>query len=155
MKSTPKHAGPRLVFAIVLSILAGSSVRADEMSPVGRWKTISDKTGRETGVVEISQFGDALTGKVVKIIPEAGDPADPVCKKCDGPEKDQRVLGMTILKGFHRDGDEWDGGTILDPRTGSIYSSEIHLDDGGHKLQVRGYIGISLLGRTQTWIRDE
>jgi uncharacterized protein (DUF2147 family) len=155
MTSGLNHTIPYAALAILLSAVTWSVSAADEMSPIGRWKTISDKTGHETGIVEISKSGDVLVGKVVKIIAEPGDPADPVCKKCDGPEKDQRVLGMTILKGFHRDGDAWDGGTILDPRTGSIYSSEIHLDDGGHKLQVRGYIGISLLGRTQTWIRDE
>ena len=146
---------PAIVFVIVLPAMIGSVVRAEDMSPVGRWKTISDTTGRETGVVEITRTGDTLSGKVVRIIPGVGDPADPVCRKCDGPEKDQRILGMTILKNFHRDGDEWDGGTILDPKTGSIYSSELRLDDGGRKLKVRGYIGISLIGRTQTWIRDE
>ncbi len=125
------------VAAALASLVAASSPSAADPSVLGRWRTISDKTGLETGVVEIGQAGDGLAGKVVKIIPQAGDPADPVCKKCDGAEKNQRVLGMTILKGFHRDGDEWDGGTILDPRTGSVYSSEIRLDDGGRKVRIR------------------
>jgi uncharacterized protein (DUF2147 family) len=138
-----------------LASTAGSMAAADDASPVGRWRTFDDRTGHESGLVEIARTGDALEGRVVRIIPRAGEPADPVCKKCDGPEKNQRVIGMTILKGFKRDGDEWDGGTILDPRSGSVYSSELRLDDGGRKLLVRGYIGISLLGRTQTWLREE
>jgi uncharacterized protein (DUF2147 family) len=141
--------------AAAASTMVVCVARADEMSPVGRWRTFSDRTGAETGVVEISQADDALTGKVIRIIPQPGDPVVPVCRKCDGAQKDQRVVGLTILKNFRRDGDMWDGGTILDPRTGWVYSSELRLDDGGHKLQVRGYLGISLLGRTQTWIRDK
>jgi uncharacterized protein (DUF2147 family) len=145
----------RVLVVSALALLWSQNVFAADLSPVGRWRTIDDKTGEQTGVVDIVQSGDELTGRVVKIIPKPGDPADPVCKKCDGPEKDQRILGMMILKGFKRDGDEWDGGTILDPRSGNVYSSELRLDDDGKKLLVRGYIGISLLGRTATWIRDE
>jgi len=63
--------------------------------------------------------------------------SDPVCKNCDGSEKNQRTVGLMILKGFKRDGDEWDGGTILDPRSGEVYSSELRLNDDGKKLLVR------------------
>ena len=138
-----------------LMLLGAQSVAVADPSPLGRWRTIDDKTGEQTGVIEITQTGDVLTGRIIKVIPKPGDPANPVCKKCDGPEKDQPILGMMILKGFKRDGDGWDGGTILDPRSGNVYSSEFHLDDSGKKLLVRGYIGISLLGRTATWVRDE
>jgi uncharacterized protein (DUF2147 family) len=144
-----------MLAAATLALSCALGASAAELTPVGHWRTYSDKTGAQTGVIEITQAGDELTGRIVKLISEPGDPADPVCKKCDGPEKDQRVLGMTILKGFKHDGDEWDGGTILDPRTGSVYSSELRLDEDGKKLLVRGYIGISLLGRSVTWIRDE
>lgn len=140
---------------LVSAAMIMTNATATGNSPLGRWRTIDDETGAQSGLVEITQIGNELTGRIVKIIPRAGDPADPVCKKCDGPEKNQRVLGMTILKGFKRDGDEWDGGTILDPRSGNVYSSELRLDDAGKKLFVRGYIGISLLGRTTIWQRDE
>lgn len=132
-----------------------SAAFADDSSPVGRWRTFDDKTGKESGLVEITRTPDSLEGKVVKIIPEPGDPPNPVCKKCDGPEKDQPVLGLVILKGFHQDGDGWDGGTILDPRNGHVYSAEMHVGEEGRKLFLRGYLGISLLGRTQTWLRAE
>lgn len=128
---------------------------AAEPSPIGRWWTIDDDTGAQNGVIEIEQSGDELIGRIVKIVRQPGDPANPVCKKCEGAEKNQPILGLTILRGFHRDGDEWDGGTILDPRSGNVYSSQMRLGDGGRKLLVRGYLGISLLGRTQTWTRAE
>jgi uncharacterized protein (DUF2147 family) len=143
-----------LAIATLLTLAAASAFAA-EPSPVGRWRTFDHKTGADSGLIEITQSGGELVGKIVKIVPRPGDPVDPVCKKCDGPEKNQRVLGMTILEVFKRDGEEWDGGTILDPRSGYVYSSELRIDDGGRKLLVRGYIGISLLGRTETWLRGE
>jgi len=145
----------KLVTVTALAVLCAQGAFAADPSPIGRWRTIDNKTGEQTGLIEIVQSGDELTGRIIKIIPKPGDPTDPVCKKCEGPEKNQRIMGMMILKGFKRDGDEWDGGTILDPRSGNVYSSELRLDDGGKKLLVRGYIGISLIGRTATWIRDE
>jgi uncharacterized protein (DUF2147 family) len=141
------------VSALLLCSVSGAL--ANDVSPVGRWKTINDKTGAQDGLIEITQSGDELSGRIIKIIPQPGDDADGLCHKCDGAEKNQPIVGMTILRGFKRDGDEWNGGTILDPRSGDVYSSEMHLDESGKKLFVRGYIGISLLGRTTTWIRDE
>ena len=141
--------------AAVAIVFSTSAATAADPSPVGRWRTFSARTGNETGLVEISQVGGTLVGKVIKIIQQPGDPADPVCDKCDGPEKNQRFLGMTILKDLHRDGDVWDGGTILDPRAGTVYSAEIYLEDGGRTLKVRGFLGLSLLGRTVTWTRAE
>jgi uncharacterized protein (DUF2147 family) len=149
MKSAFKYVS----FAVAMFALSAAS--AADLSPVGRWRTFSSRTGRESGMVEIMLVGDTLVGKVIKVIQQPGDPVDPVCGKCEGAEKGQRVIGMTILKGLHRDGDAWDGGTILDPRAGTVYSAEVRLDDGGRKLLVRGYLGISLLGRTVTWLRAE
>ncbi len=146
----------RAAALLCLAIMLGTGAEAaEETSPVGKWRTFSDLTGRESGIVEIERNGDTLQGKVVRLIPQPGDPLNPVCRKCDGPEKDHPILGLMILKGFRKDGDEWDGGTILDPRSGSLYSCELRLDDSGRKLLVHGYIGISLIGRTQTWIRAD
>jgi uncharacterized protein (DUF2147 family) len=129
---------------------------ADEMSPVGRWRAVSDKTGNVTGIIEITAVGDSLQGKIVKSIPDPDDdPPDTICTKCDGPDKNKPILGLTIMKGFHKDGDSWDDGTILDPRSGDVYSAEMHVGENGKKLFLRGYLGISLLGRTETWLRAE
>jgi len=136
--------------------LVAQSAAADDMTPVGRWRAVSDKTGNVTGIIEITAVGDSLQGRIVKSIPDPDDdPPDTICTKCDGPDKNKPILGLTIMKGFHKDGDSWDGGTILDPRSGNVYSAEMHLGDNGKKLFLRGYLGISLLGRTETWLRAE
>jgi uncharacterized protein (DUF2147 family) len=135
-------------------LVTGSTQAAAEASPVGRWVTISDKDGSPRSVIEISETGGALQGKVVKIYDRPGDTPQHLCRKCEGALKDKPVIGMTVVNGLKHDGDSWDGGTIFDPSSGNSYSGEMHLGDGGNKLVVRGYMGISLLGRSQTWIRE-
>lgn len=134
-----------------LQLLAGASA-ADESTPVGFWRTVDDKTGEQAGLIEITQMGDELEGHIVNIIPPPGDPD---CRTCDSALQGRRLIGKTILKGFKRDGDVWDGGTITDPRTGFVYSSELRLVDDGKKLLLRGYLFIPLLGRTTVWLRAE
>jgi len=94
-------------------------------------------------------------GKVEKIFPKPGEDADPKCEKCDGARHNQPVIGMTILWGLKKQGDEYEGGEILDPESGKVYRAKMKLDGEGEKLNVRGFIGVALLGRTQTWVRNE
>jgi uncharacterized protein (DUF2147 family) len=81
------------------------------------------------------------------------DPADSVCGKCKGAQKGQRIIGMEIIHNMRADGDEWSGGEVLDPETGKTYRARMKLTDGGQKLVLRGYIGLPLFGRSQTWVR--
>jgi uncharacterized protein (DUF2147 family) len=134
-------------------VLAQAAAAAD-VSPAGRWVSIDDKDGKPRSVIEIEDATGALQAKVVQIYDRPGDNPGHLCKKCTGDLKDRPVLGMTIMTGLKRDGDEWDGGTILDPDSGNVYSAKLHLIDGGQKLEVRGYLGISLFGRSQTWVRE-
>lgn len=135
--------------------LVSGSVFAAGMTPVGKWKTIDDKTGKEKSIVEITETsGGELTGKVLQLFNSDKGP-NPLCDECTGARKDQPVIGMVILWGVHKDGDVWDGGSILDPKNGKTYSVKLTPSDGGTKLQVRGFIGWSLLGRTQVWNRVE
>jgi len=138
--------------ALYLSI---ASAAADEMTPVGRWHAFDDKTGKETGIIEITPVGSTLEGKIVTHVPQPDDPPNPTCDKCAGPDKGKPFLGLVIIKGFKKDGGNWDDGTILDPRSGGVYNAEIHVSNDGRELFLRGYIGISLLGHTVTWIRAE
>jgi uncharacterized protein (DUF2147 family) len=94
-------------------------------------------------------------GTVEKIFLKPGEDPDPKCEKCDGTRHNQPVIGMTILWGLTKQGDEYQGGSILDPENGKVYSARMKLDGQGGKLSVRGFIGFSFLGRTQTWVRDE
>jgi uncharacterized protein (DUF2147 family) len=130
-------------------------VWADNSSPVGLWRSIDDKTGKERSLIRIVESGGALAGKVEKIFDQPGDDLSHLCKKCEGQRKDQPVIGMTILWGLKKNGDEYSGGEILDPNNGKIYRSKLQLREGGRKLEVRGYIGVSLFGRSQTWLREE
>ncbi len=126
----------------------------DLMTPVGTWKTIDDKTGEAKSLVQISEVAGQLEGKVVKVLKSKQGP-HPICDQCDGARHNQPVVGMTILWNMKQDGNEWDGGQILDPKSGKIYKCSMHVIDGGKKLSVRGYIGFSLFGRSQTWLREE
>ncbi len=119
-------------------------------SPIGVWKTIDDETGKAKSHVEIFEKDGKLYGKVVKILTAGKENAK--CTECKGALKDKPINGMQILKGLKKDGKEWNGGTIIDPNSGKEYKAKMTLN-GSNKLDVRGYVGISLVGRTQTWER--
>lgn len=135
-----------------IAALVSGSVFAADMSPIGSWKTIDDKTGKVKSIVEISDQGGKLVGKVAQILQSDKGP-NPTCDACSGDRKDKPVLGMTIMWDVKQDGDVWDGGSILDPNNGKTYSVKLTLIENGSKLQVRGFLGFSWLGRTQIWER--
>ena len=143
----------KTLFAALLIGLAGSAWA--QATPAGLWKTIDDDTKAEKSLVRITDNGGVLTGKVEKILT---DKADAKCTECTDERKGQPVQGMTILRGIKPDTSDkatWVGGDILDPNNGKIYKVLLKLADGGKKLDVRGYIGTPMLGRTQTWLRVE
>lgn len=142
------------LFAVAVSSLLVDAALASDSSPVGRWVSIDDKDGRPRSVIDIVDVAGALQAKVAQIYDRPGDNPGHLCKKCSGDLKDKPVIGMMIMNGLKRDGEEWDGGTILDPDSGNVYSAKLRLIDGGQKLEVRGYLGISLFGRSQTWVRE-
>ena len=136
-------------------ILASASVYAAETSPAGLWKTIDDQSGQAKGLIRIREIAGKFEGKIDKIFPQPGDDPAPRCEKCEGSLHNQPVLGLTFLWGFTKQGDEYQGGEILDPESGKVYQAKMKLVDGGKKLEVRGFIGFSLFGRSQTWLREE
>lgn len=127
-------------------------VHAANDTPVGTWRTIDDDTGKAKSIVEISDAGGELQGKVVKVL-QSDQGEHPICKDCEGERHNKPVEGMTIIWGMQRDGDEWSGGQILDPNNGKTYKCKMSMLDGGQKLKVRGFIGFSLFGRSQVWER--
>ncbi len=135
---------------------AALSAIADTNTPAGVWRTIDDKTQKERSLVRIVESNGVYEGKVERIINRLpDDDPDHLCRKCEGERKDKPIIGMTILWGLKKDGDHWSGGEILDPKNGKIYRARMKLVDGGRKLEVRGFIGVSLLGRSQTWLREQ
>ena len=143
----------KTLIAAALALAAG--VAAAQSTPAGLWKTIDDATKAEKSLVRITDAGGVYTGKIEKILTNK---TDAKCTLCTDERKDQPVQGMTIVRNVKAaagDDNLWDGGEILDPNDGKTYKVRMKLVDGGKKLDVRGYIGAPLLGRTQTWIRVE
>lgn len=119
---------------------------------LGKWKTIDDLNGKEKGIVEIFEHKGKIYGKIIEIFePEKKHLK---CDKCDGEDKNKPLLGMNIIKGLIKKEDVYEGGKIVDPKNGKSYHCKITFD-GKDKLIVRGFIGISLFGRSQTWIRHK
>lgn len=137
---------------LALALLAGAPAFAAENTPVGTWTTIDDATGKPKSIVQITETDGKLEGKVLEVLQSEQGP-HPICKACDGERKDKPVEGMVIIWGVEKDGDVWDGGKILDPKNGKTYKVKLTMMDGGQKLDVHGYIGFALLGRSQVWER--
>ena len=137
----------------ILLLAAAVFASAQGLSPEGWWKTVDDKTGRVKSIVHITRGGDTLSGKIEKLFRLPEEIQDPVCIKCSGERKDKRIVGMIIMWGLRPSGAGWDGGSVLDPANGKVYSCKLSLSQNGQSLTVRGYLGFSLLGRSQTWNR--
>lgn len=139
---------------LVFGLLLAAQAYAADTTPVGTWTQVDDATGKPKSIIEITEQTDGTLQGVVKQVIFSTQGPNPVCDKCEGERHNQPVVGMTIMWGVKADGDNnWDGGQILDPAKGKIYKVKLSLEDNGQKLDVRGYIGMPMLGRTQTWIR--
>ena len=145
--------------AVLGLVLAGTAfaAAAQSTSPAGAWKTIDDATKKEKSVVRIVDSGGVYSGRIEKLLESTMAP-DAVCKECTDDRKDKPVVGLLIVRNMKQSADDksvYEGGDILDPANGKVYKAKMKLIDNGSKLEVRGFVGISLLGRTQTWVRAE
>lgn len=145
-----RHLGPALIGALM-----SSAVLADNSSAEGLWKSIDDNSGQPRALIRIVEEDGTLRGTIQEVFPQPDKEQHSTCKECEGDNKDAPIVGLTILTGLQKDGEEYTGGEILDPENGKVYRSKAELIEDGDKLQVRGYIGTPILGRTQTWIRQE
>lgn len=128
---------------------------ANEASPVGLWKNVDDVSGKPRALIRITESNGALLGRIEKVFPAPNEDPNPKCDKCEGANKNAPVIGLVILSGLTEEGGDYVGGQILDPDNGKVYRSKVRLTDGGKTLSVRGYIGVPMLGRSQTWVRQE
>lgn len=121
----------------------------------GNWRQIDDKTGASRAIIEIRKESDGkYIGKIVKITPRPGYTPKETCVGCPAPYTNKPMLGLDVFKDLqYEKNNEYNNGKILDPLSGKIYSMKAKLNPNGNRLQMRGYIGVSALGRTQTWIR--
>ncbi|MDD3722317.1 MAG: DUF2147 domain-containing protein [Lutibacter sp.] len=134
--------------SLIVILLFSFAVSAQSI--VGKWKTIDDETGKEKSIVEIYQVDGKIYAKIDQLLTKGEE--NKVCDKCKGDNKNKPIKGMVIIDGLTKDGDEWSGGKILDPKTGKEYKCYLALENP-EKLKVRGYIGFALLGRTQYWYK--
>jgi uncharacterized protein (DUF2147 family) len=140
--------------ALAILALAVPRIVWGQTTPAGLWNTISDRDGKPEAVVELREVDGEYVGTIRALL-VAASPEDSICGKCTDARHNQPVVGMEILRHMRPDGDEWSGGEILDPEDGKTYRAKMKLTDGGKKLVVRGYIGFSIFGRSQTWIRAQ
>jgi uncharacterized protein (DUF2147 family) len=143
-----------LKIAIATLAFVAHSLAFAQATPVGLWKTIDDDGKTEKSLVRITETGGVLSGRIEKLL----DPTakqDAVCDKCTDERKDKPIVGLVILRNLTHGGDWWDGGDVTDPKNGKVYKARLRTIDGGKKLEMRGYVGAPLFGRTQTWIRVE
>jgi uncharacterized protein (DUF2147 family) len=140
---------------LIWTLLLSSAGAMAQMTPVGTWHTIDDETKKPKGEVRITQnAAGGLSGVVEKSLMPMPD-ADPLCNLCTDDRKGKPKIGMEIIRGGQKvEGkDVWDGGKILDPENGKNYSLRLTLIEGGKKMEIRGYVGTPLIGRTQVWNR--
>ena len=139
---------------LILFIALFASLNSSAQSCVGKWITIDDETDKKKSIVELYKVDGKLYGKIIYLFPREGREDDPKCKKCTDDRKDQPLVGLQIVRSLKWDGEEWEGGTIVDPEIGKIYTVKMWLVEGNaNLLNVRGYIGP--LYRTQKWVRVE
>ena len=125
----------RIAIGIFGLALLGTASAADLASPVGEWRTIDDQSGKPKSIIEITESNGQLTGKIVKLLEGA---AEKNCSKCEGDLQDKPLVGMKVLWGLKKEGDEWSGGKIFNPSDGGTYASKAKLIDGGKVLEVTG-----------------
>jgi uncharacterized protein (DUF2147 family) len=143
-----------ILLCLAMAALPGiRSLAADSDSPIGRWKTFDDKTGSARAIVRIYEQDGKLFGKIEGSFTRGAESR--VCSACTDDRKNQPMMGLLIIRNMKRADDGYAGGDILDPDSGSVYRCKLRLEQGGDKLVVRGFIGISLLGRTQNWERQK
>lgn len=139
-----------VLMLLMLMLLTG--INSQAQSVLGKWQTVNEETGLSTSIIEIYKEGDVLNGKVVRILNK--EDRNRLCTKCEGEMKNKPIEGLVVMTGLEKSGDEYEGGTVTDPKTGKVYRCKIWLDEDNPKiLKVRGYI--SFFYRTQTWIRAE
>ena len=139
----------RLIFTFLITLFA---TNMNAQSIFGKWENRDETTNEVDSVIEVYEKNGKAYAKIIEIMDE--NRQDALCDKCSGKRKNEPILGMNILSGLKKDGSEWSGGKILDPKNGKEYKCYIKLEEK-NKLKIRGYVGFSLLGRTAYWYRKD
>jgi uncharacterized protein (DUF2147 family) len=141
---------------LLMGVFMAGSVAAQDLS--GIWQQIDDKSGSPKALIEIrKESNGTFTGKIIKVTPRPGYTPQKTCNNCPAPYTNQPILGMDILTGLkHIDGTEnYEKGRVIDPLSGKVYDAKVRINGNGKRLTLRGYMGVSALGRSQTWLRQD
>ena len=141
----------RTKLRLLTTAIASVTSIAFAQSPAGLWKTVDDATGKEKAIIRITEMGGVFTGKIEKLLDSAKQ--DSKCDECTDSRKGQPVVGLTIIRNIKKGESHWEGGDILDAANGKVYRARLTLSEDNKKLDVRGYMGTPMFGRTQTWSR--
>ena len=141
--------------ACLMTFTVGAAFAQTQDPAIGVWKTIDDKTNQPASLIKIDQVNGVLEGTIIKTFPKPNDTHLVYCSLCKDDRKDKPIVGMKIMTDLKQDQPGvWYGGKILDPKEGEVYKVKIATEDG-KQMDVRGYIGVPLLGRTQVWYKAE
>jgi uncharacterized protein (DUF2147 family) len=139
--------------AACFAFFAASGAHAQEPVVTGLWQQVDSESGRSQAWFLFRERNGVFEGAIAKMFPEPGRDPNPRCVQCEGDQKNAPFLGLAIIRGMKRHGLDYEDGSILDPRSGTRYNALMRLSPDGRTLTVRGYLGISLFGKDQTWTR--